>query len=443
MSPAQPTVMLPHTQHAGERWWFGGAAQWAVLLCCVFLILFPKGGFKIGVVPITWGYILIGLYTLMALPKSLLAPGRLQVRRQVVFMLALLLPLQAIMFVQLADGIGSIGLIASDLTSFVAIPVIFLVIWRSWYTERTLVALLEIMRWCILLAAIYGIFLFFYKTITGSLIEIPYLTVNIDDAGQLATTKYIDRGGIFKLISTYNNGNVYGVATLILLPLYDKVERRTGLKLFVRLALLLTLSRTVWAGLVFERLLSLLRYMVAAFRQFPRIERNSLRRLLWTLVPLGSIVGGILLVFASSSRFGSEIGASFLLDPTLGGRIGNDAERGSQLVGLSTIKFFNLQPLLGFSEMTYFSALASMGLVGFFAVLLCFLSPVALALYDRTLIHNPIRRAALKGMFIYFLVAWVDGAIIYIPVMAFYWIAAILLIYWPQARMADEVRAFA
>ena len=53
----------------------------------------------------------------------------------------------------------------------------------------------------------------------GKFIEIPFLTVNAGDYGTLESTKHINRGGYLKLISTYNNGNVYGVATLILLPL--------------------------------------------------------------------------------------------------------------------------------------------------------------------------------------------------------------------------------
>jgi hypothetical protein len=433
-------MMPAQTQKARERWWFGGAAQWAVLLCCVFLILFPKGGFKLGATPITWGYILIGLYALVALPKSLLDPGRLCLKWQVVFLLALLLPFQVAILIELADGIGSVGFVSSILTSFVALPVIFLVMWRSWYTERTLVVLLKIMRWCILLAAVYGVFLFFYRVVTGNLLEIPYLTVNIDDVSDMAG-KFIDRGGIFKLISTYNNGNIYGVATLILLPLYDRVERRTSFKLLVRMALLLTLSRTVWAGLIFDRLLTLLHYMLAAFRQYPRIERSTLRRLLGTLIPLGAVVGGILLAYGFASVFGSSINSSFLIDPTLGGRVSDESERGSPLAALSAAKLFEFQQLTGFSEMTYFSVLVNMGLVGFLAILLCFLSPLALALYDRALTENPIRRAALKGMIIYFCVAWVDGAVDYIPVMAFYWIAAVLLVYWPQNRMTAPGQA--
>ena len=88
----------------------------------------------------------------------------------------------------------------------------------------------------VLFVSAYGIFLFFYKLGTGSFIEIPYLTVNAGDLGELEG-KSIDRGGIFKLISTYNNGNVYGISILILLPLYAHLEKRLSRVLTVKASL--------------------------------------------------------------------------------------------------------------------------------------------------------------------------------------------------------------
>src|SRR5690606_25097688 len=72
---------------------------------------------------------------------------------------------------------------------------------------------------------------------------------NAGDVGALEG-KHIDRGGIFKLISTYNNGNIFGICMVMLLPLYACLERRTWPQLVVKAALVLTLSRTVWAGLI-------------------------------------------------------------------------------------------------------------------------------------------------------------------------------------------------
>jgi hypothetical protein len=426
-----------------ERWWFGGIGQWATLLLCIFLVLLPKGGFKLGFFPITWGYILMGIFTVAALPKSLLMPDRFYLKRDLVFLLVLMFPLQFLLMIQAANGIDNAGLFVASIVGLVINPIMFLVLWRSWYNERTLVALLKLMRICILLAAIYGIFLFFYKLSTGNFIEIPYLTINAADAGELASTKYIDRGGIFKLISTYNNGNVYGVATLILLPLYDKVERRVLFKLLLRVALILTLSRTVWVGILLERLFSMARISLQSLKQFPRIERGLFKNLVGNLALVGVAFGAIFAVTAYGEATNGVFFANFLNDPTLGGRIGDDGSGVNQLTALTDLQIFKMTPVTGFSEMTYFKALADMGLVGFAAILLYFLAPVFLTFYDGLVLQNPIRRAALKGMILYFFMAWVDGAIDYIPVMAFYWIAAIFLIYWPQDRMTVRGEAIA
>ena len=112
-------------------------------------------------------------------------------------------------------------------------------------------------RFCILATAAYGIFLFFLHPLTGNYLEIPYLTVNAADYGLIELTKHIARGRFLKLISTYNNGNVYGAAILIVLPLYDLLEPARWKRNLLRLALVLTLSRTIWAGLVIEQMLSL------------------------------------------------------------------------------------------------------------------------------------------------------------------------------------------
>ncbi|MCK4632346.1 MAG: hypothetical protein KAT79_03695, partial [candidate division Zixibacteria bacterium] len=118
------------------------------------------------------------------------------------------------------------------------------------YFERArLDYLMDLLRKGLLLIAVYGIFLFIYRLVTGDWIEIPFLTVNYGDLGGL-DYKHINRGGIFKLISTYNNGNIYGICVLMLLPLYERLEKKGWKVWIVKASLLLTLSRTVWIGLV-------------------------------------------------------------------------------------------------------------------------------------------------------------------------------------------------
>ncbi len=115
--------------------------------------------------------------------------------------------------------------------------------------------------------------------------------VNAADVGLLETTKDINRGGLFKLISTYNNGNVYGAAMLILLPLFDAIETRKWRKLFLRIALVLTLSRSVWIGLVMLQLVYLLRDIKRDFQDFPYVRIGRSTKSLLLLIPIAIGVG--------------------------------------------------------------------------------------------------------------------------------------------------------
>ena len=199
--------------------------MFVVWFLTVFLVLFPKGGVKIGDLPLTWGYMFFALTTPpLLLVRMVRFPVRLPVRLWAV--LAALLPMQLLaLYAVTFYGFADLAYGTSTFANLFFLPPIFLLIYPEFLRYVDGERLSRYFRWCILIAAIWGIFLFFWHTFTGHFIEIPYLTVNADDYGELEGTKHIARGFYFKLISTYNNGNLYGVATLILLPLYDLLEK--------------------------------------------------------------------------------------------------------------------------------------------------------------------------------------------------------------------------
>ena len=249
------------------------------------------------------------------------------------------------------------------------------------------------------------------------MIEIPYLTVNAADVGLLETEKHIDRGGLIKLFSTYNNGNIYGIATLLLLPIYDCIEQRKVNRLLVRAALILTLSRTVWVGLVLEQAISTAESVVFLCRNFPIIRTRALVKSLGGVALIVTIIGAVV-----SLAFLSPLGATFLTDSSLGGRA-------DQLHILHGFSLLPTGPYSGFSEMVFLAALRELGFVGFVLMLLLFLCPLSFAFVDKGLLEKPLRRAAVKGLLLYSAVAWIDGAIDYIPVMAIYWFVVVVAIY--------------
>lgn len=395
------TASLAPEERGTPTWMQKGA----ILLLVTFLLIFPKGGFKIAGIPVTWGYLGLAFFTLPFLFGLMSGRGGAVARVRLV-VLALLVPFQLVLaFALLLNGTGTIGFSVSLLVTFFFLPLAFVLL-LGFYLEHTdLEFVFRLVRFGVLAVAVYGIVLFVYKLQTGSFIEIPYLTVNAGDVGGLED-KYIDRGGVFKLISTYNNGNIYGVSILLLLPLYALLEQSSLKVSIVRLSLLLTLSRTVWVGLVLFEILQRL-----------YVRRVTFRTVSILLVSLFVVALG---VWYALDLMGLSL--AFLFDRRLGGRIG-------QLQALETATLVPREEFLGIAEIVYLSILHNFGLLG----LACFLVGMAAPLLLHSVGCLPLARTAYKkslasGLLIYLIIAASDGAILYIPVMAIYWFVVSLLL---------------
>jgi hypothetical protein len=393
--PTRPAVSPP------TRW-----ERVAIGFFALFLLIFPKGGIKLAGVPITWGYLGFGPVVLwFAARMSGGAP--LAIARTRLLVLALLVPFQLIGWLAfLTQGVEGTGFAISFLVTFFVVPPIFVLIFGAVLDRIELDGLMRWLRAGVLFVAAYGIFLFFFKLGTGHFVEIPFLTVNLGDVGELEG-KHIDRGGIFKLISTYNNGNIYGVSILILLPLYCWLEPRWTRRGIVRLSLLLTLSRTVWAGLIVFELL---------WRIF--VERISLRTVVVLSTSLLITAAGVWIALDVMGRDPS----AFLLDRSLGGRL-------SQLQGVGELPLLPREAFSGILEMVYLSVLQVFGLFGLGAFILALSGPLLLfAAGALPWTATSYKRALALGLGIYLLVAMSDGALLFIPVMALYWLVASLLL---------------
>jgi len=393
-------------------------AGFVVWFLVVFNVLFPKGGFKIGDVPYTWGYLFLGA-TLIPLAIVRFAGGSLRMRRNTLIALASQIPFQILVIYSFRQyGIASFGFLASMVVGLYILPFAFLVVYPGYFRYIDGVKLASLLRRCIFWTAVFGIFLFFYYAITRQLIEIPYLTVNAEDYGMIELTKHINRGSFLKLISTYNNGNLYGVAMIILLPLYNQLEPKTWKRIVLKVALVLTLSRSVWLGLVMEQLLSLVRIGWDSAKTFPRLALGpTINKALLIIATAGAVLVGLFFVSG---------GLSFLFDPQLGGRSNyiSDAARGATILPTGIV--------YGFLEIIYATALQSYGILGLISFVLIFLTPIFLLLTNRTLFHSPLRLAACKGLILYMIVAGADGGLLLIPILAFYWFAYMVFLEgWP------------
>jgi hypothetical protein len=381
----------------------GRLALCGALGLVLFLVAFPKGGVAVGGIALTWGYLLLGaLGGICVIRLASGAPGK--VARLHLLALAALVPFQLVALLSfLWQGAEHLGYTISFLASFFAIPAICLAL-TSLYVRR--VDLDRTLRWlrnAIRFVALYGIFLFFFRLTQGYFIEIPFLTVNLADFGQLEE-KYIDRGGVFKLISTYNNGNLYGICLLLLLPLYQCVERNRVASGAVKFSLLLTLSRTVWAGLLVYEL----------------IHRLWLRRIgLRTVALLSASAAALALGIWWALRL-MDLDLEFLFDAGLGNRLVQFQD---------AFAILPHKPFVGIAEMVYLSVLDTFGAVGLSALIVGLSAPVAMYFLQLTPGGaSDYRRSLVAGLIVYLFVAASDGAILLIPVMALYWLVAGLLL---------------
>jgi hypothetical protein len=382
------------------------AQRRATLLLVLFLLVLPKGGVKLGGVPVTWGYLLLGVLSL-ALPLAMLRGRAAPLSTLRLVVLAAIFPLQLTIWSSLmVFGVDTVGWLVALFTAFFMLPLMLVLALGPWLDTMDPAYLFRLIRWGVLAVAVYGIFLFFYKLKTGSFIEIPFLTVNQGDVGELEG-KHIDRGGVFKLISTYNNGNLYGVSILILLPFYCFLERSRVRTSIVKSSLILSLSRTVWIGLILHELL-----------QRGYVRRINLRALAMLAVGMIPLAAGVW--YATEELLGRSL-LDFILDSNLGGR--------AQQLQTLRVSLFPDAPFTGIAEMVYVSVLDGLGVVGLASLVLALATPLALQMLGCTpFARTGLKRSLAAGIATYLVVAASDGAILLIPVMAFYWFVVSLLV---------------
>ena len=368
--------------------------QVIVSLLFIFLLFFPKGGIKLQGFPVTWGFLLF-----LTLGFSLFFQKQQVYQKKAISLLLALLPFNILAFCCLGwNGYVNLADTVSLILNFFVFPYIVFLCFPQYISSFDLLYILKWLKKGVFFVAVFGIGLFFYKYFFGSFFEIPFLTVNYHDFHDLEATKCIDRGGIFKLISTYNNGNLYGVCILMLMPLYCFYETSFLRKLIVKSSLILTLSRTIWIGLVFFEILN-----------FYFVKTNPVKKTALFFSNL-FLLAGFFWVLDSFFPLSWE----FIFDRFFGNRIG-------QLEVLNDISWFAREPFEGIFEVVYLGVLKSFGLIGVITFLLFFLSPFLLLIYKKiigeTIPNYKIRAAA--GLGVYLLLAGSDGALLLIPVMCF------------------------
>lgn len=369
------------------------------LLAVFLLVVIPKGGFKIAGIPITWGYLYLGFLSVLSL-FIIGFKSQFKVPNKAFIAYVATLPFVAYFTLHLLiNGYqGSLGNLISFYVSFAFLPLLFYIFLSSFLKKINTAYMANIISQAVFIVALYGIFLFVYKQVVGHFLEIPYLTVNAGDLGELDSSKFNQRGSVSKLISTYNNGNIFGVCTLMLFPVFYQNTKSKIKIITVVLALLLTLSRTVWIGLIFY---------------FLFLYRNQVLKLVKVY-----LLGGLLLLFLGSIimtryfQYGSLGG--FILDSNLGGRI-------LQIRKSNEITFFGSTVYNAIEEIVYLSIFKQFGLVGLALFCLSFFTPIYLFLKTKN--NNFIY---FMGVITYLFVCLSDGCILLIPTLAFFYFICVM-----------------
>jgi hypothetical protein len=361
-------------------------------------LVFPKAGIYLGTIPINIGYLVLGLGAFSVVCAILFRHYSLT--RPEYFAMVLLSGNAVFQLLTLIVQGSSAdpGMLFGHFTSLAVVPPLVLLSAGYVLSHTSRVRVFRLMLWALTIITGFGIVNFVFLNIFKQMIGIPFLTftgVEFD-----ISTKYIDRGGVIKLISTYNNGNIFGVNVVMWsgLVLYGwPSSRRFGLKLFinalnvfVKTALLLTLSRTVWITMIFSEIF--LRFFV--FRRL-----NYILSLFFVLVLL------LFLVFGAAGLFVRDP-LGFIFDANLGAR------RSQLDISWS---FWPNQPFSGTVEIVYASMLTNFGAVGLGLFLLTWAWPVLI---------SPVNfegRLVQMGLFAYLLAMGADGAFIYVPTQATYW----------------------
>ena len=368
-------------------------AGYVVIIAFTLLIFLnvavPKGGIKSSGLPLTWGYVALAIAAITSIPLAI-ASFRLTRKSAIA---GLNYVTVGVLILSKWYNAGQVG--PQDIVWMVdlfAIPFSILIVLMAQIDKiPDSYITISIVR-CIRLTVIWGLFNFALYALTKNYIEIPYVTINAADAGQIFE-KYNSRGELMKLVSTYNNGNIYGDCMVILGPLYLTFEASRFMKSLFIAAVVFTLSRTAWLGLS----LILVTMFALGLIHYRRIWLGAI-----------GVAMAILMVFGVLPSMGWT--PIDIFDQSLNGRL----ESLSDIV----VSFWGSDHIV-INELTYLGIFNSFGIVGSIIVIWAIIFPIVtnIGAVPRM---SKLQRSAMAGIGSYVVIATIDGALQFIPVIALF-----------------------
>jgi hypothetical protein len=386
------------------------SSRFIVLIAASALIVmmaFPKAGFYYEGIPVTVGYIVLGLLAVFELIHKA-THNKSDVGAPVAFILVFIFGFGAIevgafKIYGYASVGGAIAIVVSTLLvpvlSFLATCLLLRVLGTSGYVSA--------LRWSLAIVLTYGLVSFFAFNIAGIAVGVPYVTTTGSDLA-FVYERHNMRDNFVKMFSTYNNGNILGVNLLLWGPiaavgtrysLFSSIAFRTGC--------LLTLSRSAWAGLMIYEMLCAL-------------KDRSLARVYRAFFAVALLLLAVILV---SLLIGHDP-LKFLLDRDFNGRLSSFE---SQLEVVSQRK------IAWEGESIYGGAYLAFGAIGVIMVLVIWLVPIIFGGKD------PLQRTARVACLTYLIVGVIEGAFVLVPTQAVYWgVASLALMKLPETSAVRE-----
>ena len=396
------------------------------LVTVVVNILIPKAGIKVAGIPLTAGNVLLGM--LLVYTLCFMGIGKLKMSKFAFICLSA--ALFWMVRIGLSVGGGSLSEIIGYLIPLCVYPFIFLLVPLYITRREQIERLVRIILFCFVCLLLYTLL---QAAVGIGRVSIPGITVNYSDYIANPSGWWLDKsnavGSASKMVATYQNGNILGVALLLFFPFVLSAVRKNWMKagLWVLLVacVLLAGSRTVYIGLIILCL-----YYI--FRQLGRFVFYDIRVKISTLILIYLLtfvaIGGLVyFVLAFDTDMFNRILSLFDFDTMIKGA-GRTASafRYFRWLGDNPVAIlfggYGMRPDGGAYEMTYICVFMLGGVIGLCLFLYFIFS--AVAEIRRHAPRGKLKSGIVSGLVIYFIAAFIEGAYWLPPTAINVWLIA-------------------
>ena len=238
-----------------------------LFLITMFINLaFPKAGIKLAGIPLTVGnmfFVLTFAFWLVEIVKK----NRLRSSRTHAILVIFILYCVLKFTIAFKCGVSSVAALAIYFVPCAIYPLSLFLVYDlviNEYRKNKVIKIIEISFYII---TIYSIIQLFFGV--GN-VDIPGITVNYSDYKDMGQEWYMKKSNgtteeTLKMVSTYQNGNLYGIGLLIMYPMlfnYYCMEKNTKKKIIslvlFMVSIFICLSRAAWFGLAIFMLMVIL-----------------------------------------------------------------------------------------------------------------------------------------------------------------------------------------